>query len=175
MAAVVIDSRRSGAGAAGGTPGRHLELYRPGTTGEAAVRDLAFRPQSKARTASAGAARTGCSAPARSARPNPAVYRRRRLLAGGLLLLAVAAVLILAQLIQAGIGGGPLTTTGAAAGPGMIQAGTTEYVVQPGDTLWSIAARLAPGRDERPLVDELAQQTHGASLYPGQVIVLPGR
>jgi hypothetical protein len=111
------------------------------------------------------------SAPTR--RHEPAVYRRRRLLAGGLLLLAVAAVLVLAQLIQAGTGGGPLTTTGAAAGPGMIAAGATDYVVRPGDTLWSIAAALAPGRDERPLVDRLAQETGGASLYPGEQITIP--
>ena len=139
----------------GGSAARHLELYRPGT------RAASPRAASSARSV-------------RGHRHDPAVYRRRRLLAAGLTLLAVAAVLILAQLIQAGIGGGPLTTTGAAAGSGVIPAGATEYVVRPGDTLWSIAARLAPGRDERPLVDELAQQTHGASLYPGQVIVLPG-
>lgn len=111
--------------------------------------------------------------PRSAQRLDRAVYRRRRLMAGGLFLLAIAAVLILAQLIQAGIGGGPLTATGAAAGPGMLQAGATEYVVRPGDTLWSIAAALEPGRDERPLVDQLAKETHGASLYPGQVIPLP--
>jgi nucleoid-associated protein YgaU len=103
------------------------------------------------------------------------VYRRRRLLAGGLLLLAVAAVLIFAQLIQAGIGGGPLPTTGAAAtsaGP-MIQAGARQYVVRPGDTVWSIANALDHGGDERPLVDALVKELHGATLYPGQVVTLP--
>ena len=104
-------------------------------------------------------------------RPDRAVYRRRRLLVGGLLLLSLAAVLIVAQLIQAGIGGGPLTATGAAAGPGGVTpAGATVYVVRPGDTLWSIAARLEPGRDERPLVDRLAKQAGGTTLYPGQVL-----
>jgi hypothetical protein len=108
-------------------------------------------------------------------RRDAAVYRRRRLLAGGLFLLVIAAVLILAQLIQAGIGGGPLTTTGAAAGPGMVPAGANEYVVRQGDTLWTIAASLAPGRDERPLVDALARQAGGSSLYPGEVLHIPGR
>lgn len=147
-AAVMTRDGRGGAGIGGRPVRRHLELYRPGPPPRPATR---------------------------SRRLAPAVYRRRRLLAAGLSLLAIAAVLILVQLIQAGIGGGPLTTTGAAAGPGMIPAGTTEYVVRPGDTLWSIAARLAPGRDERPLVDRLVAETHGASIYPGQVITLPGR
>jgi hypothetical protein len=34
------------------------------------------------------------------------------------------------------------------------------YVVQPGDTYWSIAERLAPAKDPRPIVDEL-QRRHG--------------
>jgi nucleoid-associated protein YgaU len=132
-----------------------LALYRPGPFGPGRGTDIVavYRPR----------------------RPIAAVYRRRRLLAGGLLLLSVAAVLIVAQLIQAGIGGGPLTTTGAAAGPGMVAAGATEYVVRPGDTLWSIAAALAPGRDERPVVDQLVRELGGTALYPGQVISLPGR
>lgn len=133
--------------------GRHLVLYRPGMALAAPGSNL------------------------RAGRPRPArlgseVYRRRRLLAGGLILLFFAAVLVSVQLIQAGIGGGPLTTTGAAAGPGMIQAGAAEYIVRPGDTLWTIAAALAPGRDERPIVDQLAAQIGGSSIYPGQVISL---
>ena len=131
---------------------RHLELYR------------SARPVSGSRVV----ARPGVT----TRRHEPAVYRRRRLLAGGLLLLAIAAVLVVAQLIQAGIGGGPLATTGAAAGSGLIPPGSTEYVVRPGDTLWSIAAALAPGRDERPIVDQLARQLGSSSLYPGEQITL---
>ena len=131
-----------------GSSSRHLELYRP-------------------------APRHGVGLRARPRRHEAAVYRRRRLLAAGVAFLAIAAVLIVAQLIQAGIGGGPLATTGAAAGSGVIPAGTTEYVVRPGDTLWSIAAALAPGRDERPVVDQLAHQLGGSSLYPGEQITLP--
>lgn len=47
------------------------------------------------------------------------------------------------------------------------------YVVQPGDTLWSIARRLDPAGDERPMVDRLASRLHGASIYPGEVIQIP--
>lgn len=47
------------------------------------------------------------------------------------------------------------------------------YVVQPGDTLWSIAHRLDPAGDERPLVDRLASQLRGTSIYPGETIQIP--
>jgi LysM domain len=42
-----------------------------------------------------------------------------------------------------------------------------EYVVQPGDTLWSIAARLAPDDDPRAVVDELRAANGGADLQVG--------
>lgn len=49
------------------------------------------------------------------------------------------------------------------------------YVVQPGDTLWSIATRLQTGRDPRQVVDAVARRNglQDASLVPGQVLVLP--
>jgi nucleoid-associated protein YgaU len=43
----------------------------------------------------------------------------------------------------------------------------TEYVVQPGDTLWSIAARLAPDEDPRAVVDALRAANGGADLQVG--------
>jgi hypothetical protein len=153
-----------------GASGRHLRIYRPIPTEESRV--VVLRPSS---TAMATATR-GLSGRRRLSadRLDASVYRRRRLLAAGLFLLAIAAVLVLAQLIQAGIGGGPLTTTGAAAGSApMIPAGTRDYVVQPGDTLWSIAERVDPNGDERPLVDALDRQVGGTVLYPGERIPIP--
>ena len=49
------------------------------------------------------------------------------------------------------------------------------YVVRPGDTLWAIATRVAPERDPRPLVDAIAaaNDVHGATLVPGQVLSIP--
>jgi hypothetical protein len=44
------------------------------------------------------------------------------------------------------------------------------YVVQPGDTLWDIAARVAPGKDPRPVVDELADRAGSPVLQAGQRI-----
>ena len=48
------------------------------------------------------------------------------------------------------------------------------YVVQPTDTLWSIAVRHYPG-DPREGIWQLQQrnQLHGTTIVPGQHLVLP--
>jgi Tfp pilus assembly protein FimV len=48
------------------------------------------------------------------------------------------------------------------------------YVVEPGDTLWSIARRVAPSRDPRPVVDGLieANDVRGG-LQAGQELSIP--
>jgi hypothetical protein len=48
------------------------------------------------------------------------------------------------------------------------------YVVESGDTLWSISRRVAPGRDPRPVVDGLieANDLHGG-LQAGQELSIP--
>jgi len=47
--------------------------------------------------------------------------------------------------------------------------------VGPGDTLWSIAERLRPGEDPRPLVDaiERANGISAGELVPGQSLEIP--
>ena len=47
-------------------------------------------------------------------------------------------------------------------------------LVAPGDTLWSIARRVAPGRDPRPVVDGLieANDVRGG-LQAGQELSIP--
>ena len=164
-----ITSRRPG--------DRHLSLYRPGVYESPATSVRLVGAETSPRRHAAPVRRPAGATRSRAwagHRLDPAVYRRRRLLAAGLFLLAIAAALILAQLIQAGIGGGPLTTTDAAAGP-VVPAGTTSYVVRPGDTLWSIAASIDPKGDERPLVDALTRETGGAPLYPGERLAIPAR
>lgn len=47
------------------------------------------------------------------------------------------------------------------------------YVVQPGDTLWSIARRLQPDGDVRPLVDQLVDLNGGTDLAVGQRLPIP--
>jgi LysM repeat protein len=58
--------------------------------------------------------------------------------------------------------------------PAAADAAALVHVVQPGDTLWSIAATVAPGSDPRPIVDELARRSGGTGLQPGQRIALEG-
>jgi LysM repeat protein len=45
-------------------------------------------------------------------------------------------------------------------------------MVRPGDTLWSIAGQVAPGRDPRLVVEHLRQANHlnSVSLIPGQTL-----
>jgi LysM repeat protein len=49
------------------------------------------------------------------------------------------------------------------------------YVVRPGDTLWSIAARFAPSTDPRIAVDAIrsANRLDPAALVPGQQLAIP--
>ena len=56
-----------------------------------------------------------------------------------------------------------------------VPATRTAYVVRPGDTLWSIARRVSPKGDPRPIVDALAaaNRIDGAGLVPGQSLVVP--
>jgi hypothetical protein len=129
--------------------------------------------------------RQAARAYARQARPrvravHPAVYRRRRL--GALLL--IASLVVVAYLAVTGLG--VVLGTGSASATAHPTATASEsvvpaavaparvYVVQPGDTLWSIARRLHPSGDVRRLVDELSSRAGGGSLQAGQRLSLDG-
>ena len=98
------------------------------------------------------------------------VYRRRRALALAFLATLVVVVVLLAGAISARLAGGgnPSTAVGA---PSRIA--SQEWIVQPGDTLWSIAAELAPDADPRAVVDRLVDANGGDPLEVGQRLVLP--
>ena len=89
-----------------------------------------------------------------------AVYLRRRLVA---LLLGIALVIVMAQAGVA-LGGSTLAT------PERRPTTLDHTIVRPGDSLWSVAQRLAPGEDPRPVVDALAQARHGEPLSPGETV-----
>lgn len=82
----------------------------------------------------------------------------RMLLLGG----AVAAALLWPRLT-----GSPAWATAAHRPPSRL------YVVRPGDTLWSIAARQDPQSDTARVVDEMVSQLHGAVIYPGEQVRVP--
>ena len=84
--------------------------------------------------------------------PDRATRVRRRRLA--LMVLVAVTVLGCVGLLQLTEG----TAVGTDHSPRPISEAV--YVVQPGDTYWSIAERLAPAKDPRPIVDEL-QRRHG--------------
>lgn len=94
-------------------------------------------------------------------------YRRRRLAAATLLVAVVTTALFLANAVLAGSAGGGTPTSAAGTAPGAV------HVVQPGDTLWSIARALDPGGDVRLTVDRLVALNGGAPLDVGQRLVLP--
>jgi LysM repeat protein len=104
-----------------------------------------------------------CSVARRGHRPSVATYWRRRVVAVAVGLAALA----MAGKAGAALGGSPLAV------PERRPAAASQSVVQPGDSLWSIAARLEPGHDPRPVVDALAATRGGAPLVPGEVVTLP--
>jgi nucleoid-associated protein YgaU len=95
-------------------------------------------------------------------RPSAATYWRRRVVAVAVGL----AALVMAAKAGAALGGSPLAVPER-------RPAVTHHVVQPGDSLWSIAARLEPGGDPRPVVDEVSAARGGAALVPGEVVTWP--
>ena len=119
----------------------------------------------------------GGRAPSRVAQH--AVYRRRRIVAV-LLVVALAATVLLASAALTRIAGGAppaaggQSPTSAAATSAAGVAAPATVVAQPGDTLWSIAAEVAPHADVRITVDQLVALNGGAPIVAGQELVLPG-
>ncbi len=111
--------------------------------------------------------------PSTMVQPSRAVYRRRRLV----VLLGVTAVIVAGWFgihqLTGVPGGGPLTAAGhpvSALHPRLATRVVT--IVQPGDTLWTLARRAQPEGDVRPLVQGLEAQRHGRMLMAGEHIVV---
>jgi nucleoid-associated protein YgaU len=100
-----------------------------------------------------------------AARPSAPVRLTHR----GRLVLALALALV-AGLAVLGLGLGGASAVRGTGGPV-----TTTVVVQPGETLWQIAQRVAPGADPRLTVDRLQRLNglDGALVVPGQELVVP--
>jgi hypothetical protein len=103
--------------------------------------------------------------PARRRPSRSSIYWRRRLL----VLVAAVLLVIAARAALGALGGGPLAAPETPAGRGGAAA---VYVVQPGDTYWSIARHLQPSGDVRGLVDRISSEHGGAPLQPGEQLAL---
>jgi hypothetical protein len=88
---------------------------------------------------------------------------------------AVVAVMVVALLFVMARAGAALGgSTPAAPERHPAQSSAVSTVVQPGDSLWTVAERLAPDDDPRPVVDALAGVRHGTVLTPGETISWDG-
>jgi hypothetical protein len=141
-------------------------------------------PRSTSPTCTAPARRPTTPPPGGPGRPRPALrvveggrapgrrrvharHLRRRL---AVLVLAVVLVVGVVRLADAAVAG--LASPGPAAAPSAAGPAAV-HVVQPGDTLWSIAGHIAPDTDVRITVDRLVELNGGAALVVGQRLVLP--
>jgi hypothetical protein len=103
-----------------------------------------------------------------AARAAVRLTRRGRLLRTAVL---VALVLVLMGVAVAQLTSAPARAGSEVAGPVTV----AEVTVEQGDSLWSIAESVAPGRDPRDVIHEL-RELNGLSsnvLQPGQVLLVP--
>lgn len=95
------------------------------------------------------------------------IFRRRRLVAAVLVAtLAFVAGIVLALALMSVPAGGSLT-------PEAREARQTRYVVDHGDTLWTVAHAVAPDDDPRVVVDAIADARGTSTIRPGDTIVWP--
>jgi LysM domain len=86
-------------------------------------------------------------------------------------------LLVLTAFLLVGVLALPLGGAGGFShAPGSAPAGTghpAAYVVRPGDTLWSIAERVDPTGDPRPLVAQMQAQLGTDTVVPGEQVRVP--
>ena len=97
-------------------------------------------------------------------RPGARIYRRRRLA----VLAAALSVLVLPALVFAASGSSTSVTPASAPVAPAVAPASPVYIVQPGDTLWSIAHTVDPHADPRDVVDHLVELNGSGALQPGQ-------
>ena len=109
---------------------------------------------------------------ARSARPPVLAGRRARV---RLTRRARRLAVVLALAVGVAVGSWVAPLLSGDGGGELRLAGVSSVVVQPGDTLWSIASSVDDERDVREVIDEIQQLNDlaGVDLVPGQVLQLP--
>jgi LysM repeat protein len=108
-----------------------------------------------------------------SALPDRATRIRRRRLA--VLLMSVVLIGAIATGGRALLGAATsieLTSPQPVDAPAASPLAGQTYVVKPGDTLWSIAAAIAPDSDPRPVVDALRDANGGPQLQVGERLII---
>ncbi len=108
------------------------------------------------------------AAPSESSIADPRATRpRRRRAALSVTLAGLAIIVLVAPRVGSAFGSVPASAPERGPEP-------VVYVVQPGDTLWSIARQVQPSGDVRPLVERLERSNHGARLRVGDRLTLTG-
>src|SRR5215475_3634678 len=155
-------ARPSVARPAGARPG----MARPGIARASAVRSGVARP---------GVARRGV---ARAETPQPRPVRTRvRLTRRGRMVVAAlitAGVLLVAALAWLA-GTASAVAAGSGSPPSAVYHSLRSVVVQPGESLWTIAVQADPAGDPRSVMQEIIDinALHGTSVQPGQRLWLP--
>ena len=109
-------------------------------------------------------------APARVAPARPTPAPRAHLTRRGRLLVLSVLVVLLFGAFSAGRAATQASTTA-----GDAPSAPVVTTVQPGDTLWALARRVAPGHDPRVVVEQIRRLNDlpGAGVQAGQQLVLP--
>lgn len=102
------------------------------------------------------------------------VYVRRRIMVAAIAVVVLVALVVGVRAAASLLAGSAAPTTSAVATAPVVPIAADTYVVRPGDTLWSIATRLDPDADPRPLVDALRARAGGPALDAGQRIDVSG-
>ena len=119
---------------------------------------------------------------ARAVPTSAAIYRRRRFVAAFVAVVVVAALAVALAGLVGRLAAEPATTLRAGTATGTVLVpdpaaygvagdplpARAVYVVQPGDTLWSIARAVAPGADVAETAAELADLNGSSALQVGQ-------
>ena len=88
-------------------------------------------------------------------------------------------VVVLGALVSLLLAAFSLGRVGSEAAPRGTSTSTSmdQTVVRPGESLWAVAKRVAPGHDPRAIIDQIADLNHlqTSSLQAGQLLVVPAR
>lgn len=126
------------------------------------VRSRACAPRTARQAPSCAATPRPRAVPSRTQEVALRLTRRGRLVLVGLLVLVALLSSVVLRQSAAGSTSGSRPTLG-------------QTTVAPGESLWSVAQRIAPGRDPRPVVDQIRQLNHlsGVTVQAGQELLLP--